>query len=75
MRVVMAPVTRRTSAWRGEATMLEAVLGEVVERVGGGGQLVLAAVARAGVDVAQRKRAARRRVAAPRCRVGRGAGG
>ena len=37
----------------------QAVLGEVVEGVGGGGQLVLAAVARAGVDVAQRERAAR----------------
>ena len=46
--------------------MLRPYCGEVVERVGGGGQLVLAAVAGAGVDVAQRERAARGRRAARR---------
>ena len=59
MRVVTGPVTSRTSAWRGEATMSEAEALQVVERARREAELVLAAVARAGVDVAQGERAPR----------------
>ena len=78
IRVVTAPVTSSTSAWRGEATIDEAEAREVVGRARRRLQLVLAAVARAGVDVAQLQRAARAPGAAARPRsgcAGAGAGG
>ena len=74
MRVVTAPVTSSTSAWRGEATTPRPKRCEVVVRARRERQLVLAAVARAGVDVADREAAAAARAAAARSRGGGGGG-
>jgi hypothetical protein len=54
---VTGPVTRRISAWRGEATKRPEAL-EIVEGVVEGMDLELAAIARAGIDRADRKAAA-----------------
>ena len=54
------PVTSSMSAWRGLATKRDAEAFDVVVRIAERVDLELAAVARAGVDVADRQRAAER---------------
>ena len=57
MFLVTGPVTMSTSAWRGEATNAVRLF-EIVERVIERMNFQLAAVARSGVDLADRKAAA-----------------